>query len=405
MIDVGILKKKPNENRYSYTWRIGQYLTTRRDWEEATPIINRELGTNYNESAHRKLYAAGKIMWEQVFSDLNSQEYSKEIRALELKLERAKQKYRDERNELNKINRNIARVEANMELLDKSIRSHAPVVCEQNSCVKYDTSDKDFIIALSDWHIGECFYNARGNFDSDIAKVRLNQYIDEIKKLQLLHRAKHAYVVMLGDMISGNNHVSIAITNRENVVEQVQICSQLLAWFLAEISPLFVTVKIINVSGNHSRITPKADDSLTSERLDILIPSIAAGRLQWNYPFVNNVDFDFDNKYKYDDTFSAFDVRGNLFVAVHGDYDDLSSQQGLYKLSDLIGYTPYGILCGHNHHFLTRYTNTRVYQCGCLPGFGNEYTVKKRLPYSKPSQMVLVCTNKGVHSIHPIELL
>lgn len=403
MIDPKILQKVPGENRYSYTWRIGQYLSTRKDWENATPIINEQLGTNFDESTHRKLYALSKLMWENVFSEMNDTEYSSEIRKLELELDRAKQKYRDERNELNKVNRQMARAEENMKILEKSIRSHSPIPCSNIQC-NSEISDKDFIIALSDWHIGECFYNACGMFDAEIAKKRLEQYVDEIKKLQCIHKAENAYVVILGDMISGNNHVNIAITNRENIIEQIQTCSQLLAWFLAEISYLFVSVKVIDVSGNHSRITQKAEDSLTAERLDTLIPHIADSRLRWNYPFVDNVLFDFDGDCKDNDTVSSFYVRGKIFVAVHGDYDDLSSQQGLYRLQELIGYRPYGILCGHNHHFLTNYTSTRVYQCGCLSGFGNEYTIKKRFPRSNPSQMILVCTENGVISIHPVEL-
>lgn len=195
MIDPKILQKVPGENRYSYTWRIGQYLSTRKDWENATPIINEQLGTNFDESTHRKLYALSKLMWENVFSEMNDTEYSSEIRKLELELDRAKQKYRDERNELNKVNRQMARAEENMKILEKSIRSHSPIPCSNIQC-NSEISDKDFIIALSDWHIGECFYNACGMFDAEIAKKRLEQYVDEIKKLQCIHKAENAHVVI-----------------------------------------------------------------------------------------------------------------------------------------------------------------------------------------------------------------
>ncbi len=40
---------------------------------------------------------------------------------------------------------------------------------------------------------------------------------------------------------------------------------------------------------------------------------------------------------------------------------------------------------------------------GSLAGCGDQHTVEKRLT-GKPSQMVCICTDKGVQAFYPVEL-
>ena len=409
MISKELLKRKPGEDRYQYTWRIGKYMEAHSDWEDATPIINKELGKDFGESAHRKLYQLAKRVHDSVFQDLyNDDEYVKDVRKLELELDRAKQKYRDERNELNRINRKMARFEENANLIKEALAGSNAAQYNINISDSFIRQHKDsgtsLIIELSDLHIGEFFDSPFGTYNSDIAKDRLTQFAKTVAYYQQFYNAQEACVIMCGDLISGNVHPTISMTNRENVVEQVKTCSELIAYFLAQISPFFDTIRVNDVPGNHSRITANKDNCLPGEKLDVLIPIIAQGLLSQRYEKVNNVVFQDERITKYGDTISCVELHNKKFVIVHGDYDNIQSSSTLFNLENMLKFKPYAIICGHKHHFFSSYAKTKVFQGGCLSGSGDTYTETKRLS-GDPSQLILACDESGVIGIHPVELV
>ena len=195
-------------------------------------------------------------------------------------------------------------------------------------------------------------------------------------------------------MISNSIHKTIAITNRENVIEQVIEASEMVTAFLAELSKYFNNVTVASVVGNHSRIDKK-EDALKDERLDTLIEWYAKKKLE-----------DFDNiKFveAFDNTFTSFVVRDKHYFVVHGDYDTMN-QGGLAKLSMMAGYFPYCVLFGHRHFPATTEINgIKLVQSGSLPGSGDDHTIELRLS-GKPSQTVLVCTEKGIECNYTVEL-
>ena len=130
--------------------------------------------------------------------------------------------------------------------------------------------DNDLLVILSDLHIGQCFSSTWGEYNSDIARDRLNQLLLEVVKIGRRHNSEKVWISIQGDLISGSIHKALAITNRENVIEQIKLASELIASFCYELSKYFNRVLITNVSGNHSRIDKK-EDALHDERLDDLI--------------------------------------------------------------------------------------------------------------------------------------
>lgn len=69
-----------------------------------------------------------------------------------------------------------------------------------------------------------------------------------------------------------------------------------------------------------------------------------------------------------------------------------------------IGYIPYAVLYGHLHTCaLDEVNGVKMIRGGSLAGCGDQHTVEKRLT-GKPSQMVCICTDKGVQAFYPIEL-
>lgn len=394
-------QKLDNETEEQYLWRIGQFVDSGKieSWASVNDIVNKEiLGEDETlwrtESAWRKRYQAAKKFYDGCFSKMKSNEYSQQVSEMNRELERAKIKYRDERNAWNKQNYIDARVEEKLDLLEKELLSQGRVNFEMHDNVNI-TSDNDILIILSDFHIGQCFYSTWGVYNSSIAKQRLNQLLNEVIAIQKMHSSEKCFISIQGDILSGNIHKSIQVTNRENVIEQIKIATELIASFCYEISKVFSKVFMSSVVGNHSRIDRK-DDALHDERLDDII----AWGVELSLKHINNF---YVLKRNLDNGISMMDIRNKTYVNVHGDYDRYTNA-GVSNLCMHLGFIPYAITFGHLHTCAVDETNgVKMIRGGSLAGSGDDYTIEKRLS-GKPSQMVCVCNDKGVVCYYPVEL-
>ena len=182
MSDYLDLKKSNNENYHQYIWRIDSLIQSGKykNWKDITPLINRELfgddESQYrDESAYRKAVKYARDFYEANVFGIED-EYLKKLQSEKRELEREKIKFRDERNAWNKQNYIDARVEEKLNLLEKELLSQGKVnfdICENVNT----TSDNDVLVILSDFHIGQCFHSVWGEYNSDIAKRRLNQLL------------------------------------------------------------------------------------------------------------------------------------------------------------------------------------------------------------------------------------
>ena len=310
------------------------------------------------------------------------------------KIRKEKQKLSDERSALRKKSRDDARGEENLSILESLIRNNGKTTFEPFD-VSVDDLGNDMIACLSDLHLGLDAKTLFGQYNSDIARNRLRDYLIEILKIQRVHKSQNLYLLCLGDMISGNIHTTVRLENRENVVEQVQMASEYIAAFIYELSKHFNNIYVADVSGNHSRIGLK-DDVLRNERLDSLIVWYCEAKLS----HIKNICFIKD---KYDDTIGFINVRNHEYLLCHGDYDRFS-EAGLNKLIAFLGHKPAGIFVGHLHHCTYDDLNdVKMIRSGSLAGTCDDYTISKRL-YSKPSQMVCIADEDGIKAMYPVML-
>lgn len=400
MID---LKKLESETEEQYLWKIGQLVDSRQieNWASINDIVNTELGIEEekwrDESSFRKRYQAAKKFYDGCFSKMKDDTYAEEVYAMKRELERAKIQYRDERNAWQRQNYRDARVEEKLDLLEEQLSSIGKVEFEKHNNLGIN-SDNDLLVILSDLHIGQTFSSAFGKYNTDIAKKRLNEYLNEIIKIGKRHNSENCYVSIQGDLISGSIHKSIAITNRENVIQQIKIASELIASFCYDLSKYFSNVYITNVSGNHSRIDRK-EDALHDERLDDLISWAVEILLH----HVDNISIYGIENYNFDTGIALMEIRGKKYINVHGDYDNFN-KSGVSNLLMMLGFIPYAITFGHMHTCAVDECNgIKMIRGGSLSGSGDSYTVEKRLS-GKPSQMVCVCNNKGVEAYYTVEL-
>ena len=398
-----ILERKEGETETQYLWRVGKLVESGQvgSWKEITPTLNQQLREDdeyYDESAYRKKYQAAKKFYDEIFSQQGDDDFKKEQEELLREIKKEKIKLRDERTESNRGIRIEARVEDKLDYLEDIISKqgkidYKPLKPEERQRLQIK-SDNDLLVMLSDLHIGQTFYSAWGNYDLEIAKDRMNQYLNKIIEIKDRHNSENCFVTLQGDMISNSIHKTIAITNRENVIEQVISASEMVTAFLAELGRHFKSVTVASVVGNHSRIDKK-EDALKDERLDTLIEWYAKKKLE-----------DFENiKFEeaFDNTFSSLTVRDKTYFVVHGDYDTMN-QGGLAKLSMMAGFFPYCVLFGHKHFPATTEINgIKLVQSGSMPGSGDDHTIELRLS-GKPSQTVLVCNKNGIECNYTVEL-
>ena len=396
------IKKLESETEEQFLWRIGQLVDSGKieSWSSINDVVNTELGIDEekwrDESSFRKRYQAAKKFYDGCFSKMESDSYHKQIEEMNRELERNKIKFRDQRNAWNKQNYTAARIDETLSILDEKISEQGKVNFQihENPIV---VGDNDLLCILSDLHIGQTFCSAWGEYNTDIAKERLNKYLNEILEIQKTHSSEKCYVSLQGDLISGNIHSTIQISNRENVIEQMKIAIELISSFCYELTKHFSQVFLYNVSGNHSRLIENKDKAVHAERLDDFIGWDVGRTLDHidNFHMVKHRNLDLG--------IADINIRGKSYISLHGDYDAFN-KQGVLNLCSMLGFFPYACLYGHLHTPSTNEVNgIKMIRSGSISGAGDDYTIEKRL-CGKPSQTVMVCTDNGIKCIYNVEL-
>lgn len=370
-------------------------------WDEIANIINKEFRTDESEyrseAAYRKPYQQAKRYFEaNVFKTYKDEDsYFKELQIQKHELEKEKVKTRDERNELMRVIREEARKESYKEQVLRSISEYQckPLSYDENKqFTGILKTDNDLIISCTDIHAGIEIDNYFNKFNEDVLRDRFNQYLDKIFEVQLRHGSENAFVI-LSELVSGIIHNELRIENNQNLIQQFLSVTNYISQFLSELSYHFNTVNVYVCPGNHSRISPKKEDSLKGENIDHLAIPFLEAKLQ-NF---KNITF---NTNKIEESIAMFNVRNNVVMASHGDKDAPSNV--VQKFTLLFGIRPSLVYLGHRHtNGLTTVYNTKVIESGTLSGTDN-YALDLRL-HSKPSQTISVITENGLDCLYDVK--
>lgn len=398
------LHRLEKENEEQFIWRLGQMKDSGQldmSWDELAAIINKEFRgddeSQYRtEAAYRKPYQQAKRYFESgVFSKFDEEKYIKELQLQKQELEKEKVKTRDEKNELRRIIREEARKESYKEQVLRAISEYDcnPLDYDKNKqFIGISKTDNDLIISCTDIHAGIEIDNYFNTFNEKILKKRVNNYLDKIFEVQLKHGSENAYLI-LSELVSGIIHNELRIENNQNLIEQFLTVTNYISEFLAELSYKFNAVNVYVCPGNHSRISPKKEDSLKGENIDHLAIPFLQAKLQ-NF---KNIVF---NENKIEESIAMFSVRNNTVMASHGDKD--SPNNVVQKFTLLFGVRPALVYLGHRHtNGLTTVYNTKVIESGTLSGTDN-YALDLRL-HSKPSQTISVITENGLDCLYDVK--
>ena len=394
------LSRQPNESDLAYHKRLifGKLVDgtlADEDYSELAPYV---YGKEYSSDvARRMMYGSRRtleLLGEEAAKQITSDDILSELDAKRIEVQKERQKFFDQRNALNKVIRERSRQEELNEILSEAIRSgNLPQLDYQRT--KIEPSDNDLLVSLNDIHYGANVQNYWNTYNSDICRRMMCRYLDRIISIGETHGSENCIVWANGDEISGNIHQSIAITNKENVIDQIKGVSELIAEFLAELSKHFKTVTYVSVAGNHSRIDPNKDKALISERLDDIVEWYLAARLQ---NFENVI---VGGGEKVDHTMYLIDVRGKVYCGVHGDFDGSAGK--VQALQTMAQKPLYAVLSGHLHHNkIDDVQGIKTIMAGSFLGM-DDYCVQKRI-YGRAEQMVCVCDSDGVRCSYPVPL-
>lgn len=366
-------------------------------WDDVKDILNDILGNDYGESTYRKKYNAFQKMFEAnkaKFEDADAR--LEELEDKRRAFEREKIKFQDERNAWQRQNRGAARIEKKLDYLEQLIREGSEYKTSSNK-IRFVPDDKDILICISDVHMGlDTGKTVMGVYNPNIAEEFFDDYLNQLDDIIKTHKVRYAYIALLGDEVHGLIHETVRLESSENIIEQVQAVSELIARFIYEVSKRVTRVFVNDVGGNHSRLGKK-DCVLRDERMDSIVLWYAKAKLA----NVENVEF--MDQCKYDSTIAYFNICGLPFLLCHGDYDT-SDASGVHKLVMMTGEVPYGIVMGHRHSTAyTEVSGVKVIQSGTFATSGSDYCIQKRLVGS-PSQAVAIIDDDGIKAFYPIQL-
>lgn len=393
------LRRIENESAFDYHKRLvyGKLIDKTLadcDYSELAELL---YGQSYSSDvARRMMYGSRKtleLMDAERVNNISDGRVLSDIDAQIIELRKERQKFYDQRSAFTKAVRDRSRQEELNEIIVQAVQGgELPRLDYQPHQIIH--TDNDLLVSLNDIHYGANVNNAWNRYNSDICKSMMRKYLDRVIAIGRMHQSENCICWMNGDAISGNIHYSIAVTNKENVIEQVMGVSELVSEFLAELSKHFNHVYFVSVAGNHSRINPNKDNTLASERLDDLIEWYIKARLQ-NF---ENVHFECN---KIDSTMYTINVRGKTYCGIHGDYDGSDSK--VQALQTMIGVPVYAILSGHLHHNkVDAVQGIKTVMAGSFLGM-DDYCIQKRI-FGRPEQMVCVCNQDGIMCHYDIDL-
>lgn len=301
-------------------------------------------------------------------------------------------KLSDARVDYNRLIRQEARKESYADMIKNIICQNVEPI---NIPVHYTlfNSTTDLLCHLTDIHTGIEIHNWKNDFDEDVLRHRIEKFTSDILDIRGQHNSENCYLV-IGEIISGLIHSNLRLQNNMDLMEQFKYVSELISAMLTRIANHFNHIYVYVTPGNHSRITPKKEDALDGENMDVLLPFYLKARLQ----NIENISI-CDNTIEPE--IAMFNIRGNNVFAAHGHKDNPSSV--VQNFTMLFGIKPDIVLLGHRHtNGLTTVYDTKVIESGCVSGT-DQFAMSIRKA-NRPEQTVSVIGEDGLICLYDIKL-
>ena len=301
-------------------------------------------------------------------------------------------KLSDARVDYNRLIRQEARKESYADMVKNIICQNVEPI---NIPVHYTlfNSSTDLLCHLTDIHTGIEIHNWKNDFDEEILKHRIEKFTSDILDIRGQHGSENCYLV-IGEILSGLIHSNLRLQNNMDLMEQFKYISELISAMLNRMANHFNHIYVYVTPGNHSRVSPKKEESLDGENMDVLLPFYLKARLQ-NIENISICDNNIEPE------IAMFNIRGNNVFAAHGHKDNPSSV--VQNFTMLFGIKPDIVLLGHRHtNGLTTVYDTKVIESGCVSGT-DQFAMSIRKA-NRPEQTVSVIGEDGLICLYDIKL-
>lgn len=342
-----------------------------------------------DEIVHDDRLISGKTV-----DDITFKEFEEQTEEIKRGLYKQQVKTRDVMNSYRRSLRDDARIEYMNDLIKESITQlkNLPEVE-----FKYDGietfADNEAVMLLSDLHIGLEVNNFYNKYNVDIARKRVQKYVEETINLCHRHDVRRLSILNLGDMISGNLRVTARIENNEDLISQIMIASEILSDALNKLQGAAPEVIYRSCSDNHARVTPNFKENIEKENYFRLIDFYLEARLK-----DSKIQFTHDNL---DVDLGFFELlNGKKVIFSHGHRENINTIiQGM--LGATRQYVDY-VCVGHYHESkMKSFQGAKVFVNSSICGSDN-FAQSKRL-YGVAEQTLIIFSG-DIESVNYINL-
>lgn len=322
-----------------------------------------------------------QLLSGKTIGDITYDEFEEEVNKQKRELYKQQVKTRDERNSYRRTVRDEARIESLKDCIKDTVYKLSDLPKFENTIkIENPNEDVEAVMLISDLHIGMEIDNYFNKYNVDIAKARLEKYVDETIAYCNKFNVSRLNVCNLGDLIHGLIHVTGRIEEQEDIIEQIMVASELLANALNKLSSSVKEVVYRSVTDNHSRAVADFKQHIEKENFSRIIDFYLKARLQ-----NKNVIFAEDNL---DWDISLINLKnGKKMICSHGHKDGINTilQGYIGATREFIEY----VCVGHFHESkMKSFQGAKVFVNGCICG-ADSYAQSKRL-YGVPEQSLLI---------------
>jgi len=243
--------------------------------------------------------------------------YIKEIQEQQDELYKIKRQVWDQRREYNKLLVSDARADNLTERLieiAQQLNEDKPLDFDKYI---YDVSDKEGLLVFSDIHYGLVVDNIWNEYNTEIAKSRIEKLISKVKIYIKTNSLNKLHILLLGDAANGAIHTSCRVASEEDTSDQLMHISEILAEAIAEVADEVNETYVYSTYGNHLRTIQNKNDSIHTDNMEKLIPWWMTQRFQ-KRDDIHIVDSEYYE-------FIKLNILGYNLVATHGDLDSFKN--------------------------------------------------------------------------------
>lgn len=336
--------------------------------------IVKDYGLPVNSSALNR-FAKYIGIYEEYLKDNEIDTTDEKI--MELKKERMKTA--DERRELNRTVRELARMESLQERVMDIWKEEPPVkIFEKDIRGIIEHQDREAVLVISDVHYGILVNNEINKYSTEICKESFEKLYREVTKNVGRFHLKKVHVLLAGDLVSGIIHTNLRLQQEEDIIKQIKGVSEILATFIENLNKI-VEVEVRYTIGNHSRIVADKKQSLSSENFEHLLPWYLKEKVSAK---IHDNDSDIE----------IFDVCGCKVASLHGhQVAPKSAYEYIVKRTNTI---PGCILVAHYHSDNRIDNGCPIITNGSMVG-SDEYAFEKGYNGIPHQKMIIFEENEG----------